>query len=173
MRYLIDGYNFLFCGGHELIDNLDFEKGCHDLKQSRTKLICFLTEALEGTNLQVSLVFDSPKNPGSGHYDRYCPLEVLYTPKGLSADAWIIETSRGAPSHTFCVVTQDKRLQRNLIDARIDVLSVKNFLNLVRKTRLKNVTKTKKQPTIPSSRWRDHYIEIFEKRYRSLDDFLD
>lgn len=128
MRYIIDGYNFLFC-----LDNEDFAV---NLERSRTALLDFLHE--HAAHLSILVVFDSSKeNSEPVPFQQFHEgIEVVFSPKGQCADKYILELlswdSRGK-----VLVTMDKHLARHVAYIDGKTISINNFLALFKKKRAK------------------------------------
>lgn len=134
MHYYVDGYNFLF-------------RICHKgdpLEKRRDRLIDLLNEELSFLRGRCSLVFDSSEQI------RDCPqcafldnLEVIYTPRGLNADQYILEiVEQSANPKAMTVVTSDGGLGRQCRHLGSLVMSIEAFIAFIlKKTRKKGQTK--------------------------------
>ena len=159
MHYYVDGYNFLF--------RICQTDGA--LEKRRNRLIDLLNQEVGFLKGRCSLVFDSVKQI------RECPecaflanLEVVYTPKGLTADQYIIELVEHSPSpKMLTIVTSDSGLARQCRHLGAYLMTIEDFIALIiKKSRQKKVEK----PTIlPSSAEIERLRKIFEKRLENED----
>ncbi len=153
MYYYIDGYNFLF--------------SCTDIKGSlqlqREQFIQWVQATFARLNLQGTIVFD-----GSHRSDEHSglsypsPLEVAYSPRGCSADTYIIEKiSNLTNSKLITVVTNDTGLRRHVHATGAYTESNDSFIR-------KLLKKKKRQQAEKQIRDSDAEIQrllnIFEKR---------
>ena len=154
MHYYVDGYNFLFRICHKV----------DPLEEKRNQLIDLLNEELQFLKGRCSLVFDSRDQV------RDCPqcaflenLEVIYTPRGLTADHYIIElVEHSQAPKAITVVTSDSGLGRVCRHLGSHVMTIDDFITFILK-------KTKKrEPSKPQYTSSDAEIErlrkIFEER---------
>lgn len=82
MHYFIDGYNLLF----KTLGSLK------DLQTKRQKVIALLEENLSILGLPCTIVFDRAHLRGEESGFQYLEaLQVVFSPKGQSADEYIIE----------------------------------------------------------------------------------
>lgn len=154
MHYLVDGYNLLF---------LVCQKQA-SLESRRDNLIDLLNQELSFLKGRCSLIFDSAEQI------RECPecafvenLEVIYTPKGLTADAYIIELAeQNRAPKTLTVVTSDSGLARQCKHIGTHVLSIEAFLTFIAK---KNRKKEKPKPENRATKAEiERLRKIFEER---------
>jgi predicted RNA-binding protein with PIN domain len=131
--YLIDGYNFLF--------RLNFSKE-KSLQQKRDSLIACLNEFLIGFRGKCCIVFDSseqirefPQCLKQSH------LEVIYAPKGSTADTYIIElVEHHEHPKTITVVSSDTGLTRQCQHLGSQTMTIDEFISFICK-------KSKKSPS--------------------------
>src|SRR4051812_44855014 len=115
MLYLVDAYNLLF----------RTLKKQGTLERTRHKLIEEINEAVSQLNLLVVLVFDGAEehlpHPTRGHFDA---IEIIYTSKTKSADAYITEevAHSNAPTQ-ITVVSNDRELAGRCRNYRAKILS--------------------------------------------------
>jgi predicted RNA-binding protein with PIN domain len=159
MHYLIDAYNLMFCSLKK--------KGT--LRERRQLLIEELNETISQSNLHVTLVFDGAEDSfphsGRGHFDH---VELVYTPKGKTADEYITEeiASSRLPGH-ITVVTNDRELAGRCRNYRAKTLTPGVFLTLMTKKKEK---KKKSQSVQPARSFQESSAEfkrlllIFEKK---------
>ncbi len=98
---------------------------------------------------------------------RQTPLDILFTPKGLTADEYILECLwTPEAKKNYCVVTQDKGLRRKVKEEGVRVI---DFATLYKQLDKKKQDRFKLKEDIPlSPKWVQRYSEIFEKRYKSF-----
>lgn len=138
MYYLIDGYNFLF--------RIHSSKG-KSLEQRRESLIDLLSDELSGFKGQCAIVFDSAEQirdfPES---IRQKNLDVIYAPRGSTADEYIIEMVEQTKNpKSLAVVTSDKGLARQCGHIGSEVFSIEDFLILAAKKKKKKKSSSKPQ----------------------------
>lgn len=156
MHYLIDGYNFLF--------RLSETKPS-SLEEKRASLLIILNEALAEYNLSVSVVFDSSEQVRDyAQSIQSDALEVIYAPKGRSADEYIIELvelKKNPKAET--VVTSDGGLARQCKHLGTRVLTIEEFIAfLIQKA--KKSQKDTKPAYKETPRSLQRLLKIFEDR---------
>lgn len=155
MHYLIDGYNLLFfCRTGER----------RSLEAERKALVAWLQQAFARMKCKATLVFDGAHTKGEESGRAYpSPLEVVYAPKGQSADAYIVEMLETAKNpKIFVTVTNDRGLHRHARSFGAKVESNGDFLARLKKQ--KEGTKQRRLVTeTPSEIAR--LTQIFEKRF--------
>jgi predicted RNA-binding protein with PIN domain len=158
MHYFIDGYNFLF----QLYDEVD------PLKEKREEVIEHLQKKLKDLNLNTTIVFDSHQTKTNNfptRFEQAC-LEIIYTPSGQTADAYILEALIwNKYNHTETVVTSDKRLATQIKALGAKVQSIDHFIKwLLKKDLLNQQKETKNLQEHPEDFKR--LLEAFEKRLK-------
>ena len=154
MHYYVDGYNFLF----RIFEKID------PLEKKRDQLINILNEELKFLKGRCSLVFDSSEQI------RDCPqcafldnLEVVYTPKGLTADHYIIElVEHSRIPKALTVVTSDTDLGRQCRRLGSHVMTIEAFIAFVIKKTAR--TRDPKPSISPSKAEIERLRKIFENR---------
>jgi uncharacterized protein len=157
MHYLIDGYNLLF----------RLAKGHAPFTAKRQHIIEKLNERAAQFSLHLIVVFDSSdpqaRFPSRGHFDA---LEIIYTTKNLSADAWILEKLYSSKHpEQFSVITDDRDLKFSAKTLGAQSMSVEAFLGLLAKKK-----KVQKKKTAAKRVLRDtdahmaRLLRIFEER---------
>lgn len=161
-QYVIDGYNFLF----------RLAKERNAFKEKRDQFIEILNQEVSALSLNVIVVFDSSnpisRVPHRGHYDA---LEIIYTIKNLSADAFILEKIHAAKNpERITVVTSDRDLAASCKALKAKVLSIEAFVMLLKKRRIKK-KKTSSKPRYlrDSDAEIARLLRIFEKRLDNID----
>lgn len=155
MYYFIDGYNLIF----SLIDSKE------SLKTLRQKVVRLLQKRFARYNLSGTLVFDGAHQRGEESGLSYpSPLVVAYTPKGESADEYILEQLKSAKRvHQTIVITDDRGLSLHVKSLGGKVQSNAAFihwLNTKRKTKRKEIEPADTQQNI------DRLLAIFEERLK-------
>lgn len=160
MRFLIDGYNFLFHAEEER----------RSLEKQRDTLIERLYLAFEKLQLSGAIIFDGSRrrDEESGRsYDS--PLETIFAPKGQSADEYILEELSSVQNKkTIMVVSNDKGLTRHAQTLGAQTRSIQAFLHWLNKrfSTQKSTRRTPKESPHQMVRLRT----IFEDRLKDLTD---
>ncbi|MDE3045293.1 MAG: NYN domain-containing protein [Verrucomicrobiota bacterium] len=156
MYFLIDGYNLLFSWAEE----------GHSLQVQRNRMIQWLRSIFNKKNLRGLVIFDGAHRRGEESGLSYAsPLEIAYTPKGQSADEYILEYLEGQKKlSTTVIVTNDQGLRRRAASLNVKVQSNHVFLRSLAK-QSKRVDE--KNPTIgETSQQIERLLKIFEKKFR-------
>ncbi len=124
MSFLIDGYNFLF--------RIEGQKE-KSLEEKREAFICTLNRELACFKASISLIFDSAEQQREyaqcAHLQN---LDILYAPKGKTADEYIIELVEISKSpKTLTVVTSDGGLSRQCQQMGAKTLSIEAFVVII------------------------------------------
>lgn len=156
MHYLVDAYNLLF--------RTSKKKG--PLEKSRLKMIEELNDVISRTKLLVTLVFDGaqqhPDYPSRGHFDA---IELVYTPKSMSADEYISEEVIHSKSPTqITVVTNDRELAIRCRNHRSKTQTIDEFLAFLSKKKAKAKKPSSNPVFKDSSREFTRLLMIFEKK---------
>lgn len=120
MHYLVDAYNLLF----RALKKRD------SLEKSRKLMIEELNKLVSQLNLRVTLVFDGAEKteqlPSRGHYDS---IELVYTPKSITADQYIFEEVTHSKTPTqITVVTNDRELSTKCHNHRSKIMKTDEFI---------------------------------------------
>ncbi len=158
---MIDGYNLFF----------RLEEFPNPLQNKRESFIEALSIALQEALLFATVVFDSntkeaPIYPSSSH--AYPHLEIVFSPKGLCADRYILEYLQALSNASHLVlVTDDKRLILFAKEEGVKHLSLADFLAKLSKKRapLKQERKTHSQSKAEFER----LLKIFEEKFKQND----
>ena len=165
MRYIIDGYNYLFRLLHKN----------EEVRSIRDGLIVHLTQMSEETHLEISLIFDSKYQKGE-HTRRKADLfELVFTDEGESADEWILrELKRTENAKQITVVTSDRRLAMHCRNYLALTMECKDFQQFILKKAKMRLIKTQREmpilknlPIAPPKNVLsgfDYYLQEFEKR---------
>lgn len=160
MSFLIDGYNFLF-----RIEGL--RKG--SLEAQRQHFIEILNHELSCFRASVFIVFDSASQLHPYAQCAHCShLDVLYAPKGQSADQYILELIEISRSpKTVTVITSDAGLGRQCRALGAKTLSIEDFLVLITRKRQKRICRPPPiQETVAEM---ERLLREFEKRLRDSE----
>jgi len=156
MFYYIDGYNLIF----SLVDS------SRPLAQQREKIIRFLQKEFGSLGWKGIIVFDGSHKRGEESGLGYAsPLEIAYTPKGQTADEYILEKLEwGKKIALMTVVSNDRGLTRQ---ARS--LGAKTESNEAFAGRLKRRKAKKKEKVIEPRETQkniDRLLKIFEDKLK-------
>lgn len=122
MHYTIDGYNLLFYLFGPLLQP--------DFSVKRDQLIQELNSKISLLALDVTVVFDSHLCSGEGSRSHFHHLEILFTPEGITADDFIIQTLGLVKDATKeIVVTNDRTLALRARHQLASTQGVEHFLN--------------------------------------------
>lgn len=153
MRYLIDGYNLFF----------QLQEIILPLEKKREEFIALVDRELGNSGLQAVMVFDSHQENSSDFASQkhYKHLEVVFSPKGLSADRYLLELLEWNARNTT-LVTSDQSLCKKGKQLGAKILTVKGFVSYIwKRTRKKQ---TDEKPSQPESKaMMRRYLEAFEK----------
>lgn len=151
MNYYIDGYNLIFT----LIDSNE------TLQHLRQKLIRHLQKKFSQLHLSGVLVFDGSYRKGEESGLSYpSPLIVAYTPKGQSADQYILEQIEGKKQ--VIVVTNDKGLTLQAKSLGAKVQSNEDFIRWLTKKK----TKQKEVEPKDTKQNIERLLKIFEDKLK-------
>ena len=159
MDYLIDGYNLMF--------RVQSDKKS-SLEKRRETLIELLNTELSFIKTHVSVVFDSSEQVREFAQKANHPsLDVIYAPKGLSADDYIFElVEQRSNAKTLTVVTSDNELAKRCQHLGAHAQTIEAFLAYV--------TKKRTPKEVDKPRYTQHPQElerlrkIFEERLSDL-----
>ncbi len=162
--YYIDGYNFIF----SLIESNE------TIQTLRQRVIHLLQKKFAQLKLSGTVVFDGSHKRGEESGLSYpSPLIVAYSPKGQSADEYIIEKIESAANpKTMTVVTNDRGLIRHVRSMGAKVQSNSEFIHSLL-SRSKKRSEKKGMPS-DSKQNIERLLKIFEERLmknEGLDDF--
>ena len=156
MRYLIDGYNLFF----------KIQENILPLPIKRGNFIKDLDSEIKDLHLNATAVFDSNQknahtSPSSKKLEA---LEVVFSPKHLSADAYILELLTWNSKNTT-LVTSDRELGIQASYLGVKTQTIEDFIDFLLKRRLK---KTPGEDVKLELRESDanlkRLLDIFEKR---------
>jgi predicted RNA-binding protein with PIN domain len=157
--YLLDGYNLLFT----------LTESDHPLANQRQKIVRFLQKKFASLKLAGIVVFDGKIRHGEESGRSYpSPLEVVYTPKGQSADAFIIEKlEMSSNPRQITVVTNDRGLIANA--RALGAKTIHNGEFIEKLLSRKNKANPVKADIADSKRNIERLLIIFEKKLREED----
>lgn len=157
MQYLIDGYNLLF--------RLHAGKG-ESLEKKRESLVSILNQELSTLKGPITIIFDSSEEIHDFARSAKLPnLDVVYAPKGKTADEYIIElVEQHKNPKILTLVSSDEGLARQCQHLGARTQSIEDFLIFVVK---KHKTPSKEKPNYKeSSTEMERLIKIFEERLK-------
>lgn len=159
MTYYIDGYNLIF----SLIDRQE------TMESIRKKTIQFLQKKFELLNLQGTVVFDGAHRRDEESGLSYSsPLTIAYTPKGQSADEYIVEQiAASRRPKSAIVVTNDRGLIRHVRALGAQIQGNQEFIQTLF-GRIKKRKKKKSEP-VETQQNIDRLLKIFEERLAKGD----
>ncbi len=150
--YLIDGYNLLFF--------LSENASSYQKKREKTlSLVLDIAPFLPG---KILLIFDgvSGKHLPDSIYKE--TVQVEFSPKGMSADEFILEKIQGRKKGaSYTVITSDKKLQASCLELGVMVFSIPIFLEKMALKKRKG--QKEKKPSSESLQERKRLQKIFEK----------
>ncbi len=151
MEYLVDGYNLLF----RIVPAPD------DVETTRKELVQFLISV----PLKIRVVFDSPSEGGSELpiQSKKGPLEILFSPRELCADRYILELLSHEKGE-ITLVTSDRPLAFSAKEYGFRTISAEEFLVLAHHKRKKKKGKPHYQE---SDFEKEELRKIFEKRLKN------
>lgn len=169
MRYLIDGYNYLFRLLHKN----------EEVRSIRDELIAYLSRMSEEASVEISLVFDSKYQKGEHTRRKEGDFELVFTDEGESADEWILrELKRAKNPKIISVVTSDRRLAMHCRNYLAQTMECKDFqLFIQKKSKLRLIKAAKDKPTLKNLPIAppknvlsgfDYYLQEFEKRIEEV-----
>jgi predicted RNA-binding protein with PIN domain len=158
MYFLIDGYNLLFsCSADQ-----------RSLEIQRGGLLTWMQQQFSSLNLTGIIVFD-----GGHQFANECdisyrsPLEIAYTPKGKSADLYIVECLSYLKNPKIAtIVTNDKGLLSHCREYSSNSLSSESFVQWLLKKSKRKKDRARHTPK-ESSYQIDRLTKIFEERLKS------
>lgn len=159
MSYLIDGYNFLFRLQGKVYPSFE---------RRRQALIELLAEELVSFRVPISIVFDSSEQfKDYAQKAIFPPIEVIYAPKGKTADSYMVELVELSRSpRTITVVTSDIALGKECTYLGSELLSIEEFIALIERRR-KGKPSGDVKPEIGQSRGElERLRAIFEERLK-------
>ena len=157
MRYLIDGYNLFF----------QLQETILPLEEKREEFIALVDSELGNSQLRAMMVFDSHQENSSdfASQKRYQHLEVVFSPKGLSADHYLLELLEWDAKNTT-LVTSDQSLAKRAKHLGAKTLTVKGFVSYIL-NRARKKQKNEKPLYRESKEMMNRYLEAFEKNDES------
>lgn len=163
MHYYIDGYNLLF----------QIAERTKTFTENRLLIIEHLAEFFNAHHLKGSLVFDS-RFDLSGHFPSIHDLgslEIIYSPKGLSADDYLVEIlSICKCPKSITVITSDRYLSQRVQDFGCSLMNIEKFLKwTLKKKKQKDRKASYKKNIQDSDNEFKRLLNIFEKKLEDLD----
>ena len=153
--FWIDGYNLLF-----------YLSEANPLQKKREELLRELNELVEQANVEANVVFDAKEFSRTS----FKALDVVYTPKGMSADDYILEHHSSKETGPSLRGEQRQILCREARILQAKVLSVKQFLQFIIKRVKKGTPPPKPPKTVIKDREFDRHAKIFEERLKLYEE---
>ena len=156
MRYLIDGYNLFF----------KIQQNVLPLQKKRENFLEDLDREIDALNMHATLVFDSNQDqaevfPSS---KKLQALEVVFSPKHLSADSYILELLTW-DSHLTTLITSDRELALKATHLGARTQPIEDFIALLLRRRSKKEPKVEDKSKLRESNANlQRLLKIFEKR---------
>ena len=156
MRYLIDGYNLFF----------KIQQNVLPLQKKRDTFLEDLDVEIAALRINATLVFDSHQEhadifPSSMQMQA---LEVVFSPKHLSADGYILELLSW-DSHQTTLVTSDRELSLKATHLGAQTTTIEEFIALILRRRAKLEKTEESKPELrESDAHLKRLLKIFEKR---------
>jgi len=156
MRYLIDGYNLFF----------KIHQNVLPLQKKRENFLEDLDREIDALNMHATLIFDSNQEhadifPSSKKLEA---LEVVFSPKNLSADSYILELLTW-DSHLITLITSDRELALKATHLGVRTQSIEDFIALLLRRRSKKEPKIEDKPKLRESDVNlERLLKIFEKK---------
>jgi len=157
--FLLDGYNLLF----------SFTSSNHPLATQRSEIIRLFQKECSLSKIEGALVFDGRVQRGEESGRNYhAPLEVIYTPKGSTADTYILELIEFSKSpNQLIVVSNDRTLLTKARSLGAQTMTNAEFLRKLLRPHKK--TEKEKPSIIESKHNIERLLHIFEKKLREED----
>ena len=162
MRYIVDGYNFLF----------RLQTDVFPLEETRNSFIQHLTEVLSQIDMRATLVFDSGQETildiaSSTHIHN---TTIVFTPRGVSADDYIVELVE-IEKHpaTRTVISSDKGVIIRVSSLGAKTMSIEHFVQFVQR-KLAKTKKRKEKLETDSDMHVRRLEEIFTRRLEDSSD---
>jgi len=155
-HFFIDGYNLLFIWSEEN----------QPLEVRRGHLIAWIQQVFAKINCKGMIVFDGSRRSDEDYGLSYSsPMEVAYTPKGQTADQYILDQiEQIKDKKAVIVVTNDLMLKRHIHALSAKTMSSTAFLQWVSKQKQK---KKSGKPVIRESTSQiERWLKIFEERLK-------
>ncbi|PCI94355.1 hypothetical protein COB11_03935 [Candidatus Aerophobetes bacterium] len=161
MHYYIDGYNLLF----RIFEDIN------PLREKRETVIETLQTTLSDVKLKLSIVFDSRFELSEDFPTRLSrgSLEIIYSPKGLCADKYIIELlSFVKHPKATTVVTSDNHLALEVKALGAKTKSIDEFLEYLSRKRDAKFQRDEKTTSETPYDF-ERLLNAFEKKLRDDD----
>lgn len=157
MKYIVDGYNFLF-----------HLYGGDNLQADREKMLSLLNSFAKKLSIEIVVVFDSHSFNAGYQRERCDAIEVQYTAFNETADQHILTLLQHGPKEST-VVTSDKHVIHEAQTLGAKSIKVAPFYKwLLKKGQEKPKGEHSKPPVQDSEVSR--YLKLFKKRTSPLDE---
>ena len=165
MLYLIDGYNLLFKFFHS-------EK---NIQTQRNLVIQMLQEKASYLNLNFHLIFDAHHQEEIvAHKSEAGRLKIIFTPKGQTADDYILERVflSKSPSQ-ITVITSDNSLAFQAKNMLAQTKSIDDFIDFLNEKEIQSTRKEEKnkEEFIDTKHNIQRLLKIFEEKLEDNEDF--
>ncbi|MEC7839737.1 MAG: NYN domain-containing protein [Chlamydiota bacterium] len=177
MRYVIDGYNFLF---RNMVAG-------EELQLQRDAIIYDLNVKASTLNLDITIVFDAHYSEGDSTVTHYRNIEIIYTAEGMSADDHIIKSLKHVENpKNYTLVTSDNKLAWQARCQLVKTQSVEKFIAFLEKRSLNKQRQHEKpqrelpkllkpkppvkqtRDPLPAENSIDYYEQIFTKKLKKI-----
>ena len=162
MHYLVDGYNLLF----------QLTSCFCNLQKERKTVLSLLFHYLSPVKNKVTIVFDSKENHDyHAETDYLKELIVVYTYRGQSADAYILERIElSKQPQEITVISNDRSLTAQARGLQAQSLTVSSFLSRIKnqKTKRKKAKETLADFS-DSPAQIERLLKLFEQRWHALE----
>lgn len=150
-KYLVDGYNFLFC----------FPELFND---ERASIIEYLSSKCSEINSSITVIFDAYNTDSPWiKQKKIGKLRVIFTHSKETADDYIIHFLQKQPAKQYTVVTEDRGLSSECIIEGAYTIPPSRFLEIFRSTKIRKKVHTK----TPSKYEVEHYLNVFSKKKKA------
>lgn len=164
MIYLIDGYNLLFKFFHN-------EK---KIEVQREAIIDLLKEKSSLLKINIHLIFDGYKQNSELSNKRYFDkLKVVYTPKGQTADDYILEQIfLSKTPQEIVVITSDNHLKIKAKEMKAQVKSINAFIDWLSKkeSQMKMKKESEEKNYLDTKKNIERLLKIFEEKMNDESD---
>ena len=152
MRYLIDGYNLLFASPSK-----------ETLQKKREQVLRFLASYSSCFPLLLVVVFDGQNKAPDIVRTHIGNLEVIYTAKNQTADAFILEELLAIKPKQSTIVSSDHALTKKAKALGAHTMSVEAFLAFLEKKKGKKTAAQEEKPSCDSIVHKKRLESVFEK----------
>ncbi|MBI3211193.1 MAG: NYN domain-containing protein [Simkania negevensis] len=156
MDYIIDGYNLFF----------NIAKEIDPLEENREEFIKTLNDEIQKRSLSVLIVFDSSYGKAYSFPPKkiLSALEVVFSPRDLSADQYILEwiSFQESPKQ-ITLITSDKKLSQKASYMGVKLQTIKEFLYFLARKERKNSSEKKEEKETKEEK--ERLLKAFMKKH--------